>query len=151
MSVVYVNFDDVRLAGVRHFGVFVNTVFELAKPHSGIIYFSYTPLWRLLKAEKLIYLVYFGVFVSVWWGKSFRILVFILMLAFGLAAMTTGVVLYLWPKGPRAGRIEVFGYTKDFWIDAHTILAMTSVVLIIVHLVLNWRAVKFYFDNVLKG
>jgi len=36
-SVVYVNFEDVRLAGVRpeHFGSFVKTVFELAKPHGG--------------------------------------------------------------------------------------------------------------------
>jgi len=90
-------------------------------------------------------------FVSVWWGKSLRILVFFLMLAFGLATMATGVILYLWPKGPRAGRIEVFGYTKDFWIDAHTILAITSVLFIIVHLVFNWRTVKCYFESVLKG
>jgi len=52
--VVYVNFEDVKLAGVRpeHFGAFVNTMFELAKPHDEIFYFSYTPLWRLLKVEK---------------------------------------------------------------------------------------------------
>jgi len=51
-SVVYVNFEDVRLAGVRpeHFSAFVKTVFELAKPHGGVIYLlldevQNVPMW----------------------------------------------------------------------------------------------------------
>jgi len=82
--------------------------------------------------------------------KIRRITIFYLMLISGVITMFTGIVLYLWPKGPRAGRIEILGYTKDFWKDIHITVAIIAIILIVIHLIENRRAVKCYVEETLK-
>ncbi len=76
--------------------------------------------------------------------KLWRVLLFYLMTIFGTLTMITGLILYFWPRGPRAGRLEIFGYTKDFWKDLHMYIAIVAVVIIIFHVIENRRAVKHY-------
>ncbi|RLI72656.1 hypothetical protein DRO97_08710 [Archaeoglobales archaeon] len=49
--------------------------------------------------------------------KLKRILLFYSMLAGGIVTIFTGLVLYFWPRGPRAGQLIILGFDKDFWKD----------------------------------
>lgn len=84
-------------------------------------------------------------------AKIRRIVLFYLMVLSGLVIAFTGILLYLWPHGPRSGRIEIFGFTKDVWRSIHTYTAIFGVIVILLHLIENRRCVKMYVRETLKG
>jgi hypothetical protein len=65
--------------------------------------------------------------------KLKRILLFYAMLAGGMVTMLTGLLLYLWPRGPRTGQLTILGFDKGFWKDLHTYTTIIAVVLILLH------------------
>jgi len=68
-----------------------------------------------------------------------------------LLSIFTGFVLYLWPHGPQSGRLLFLGAAKAVWIDLHTYLSLLSVVIIVVHILLNRRLVRLYYRMAVKG
>ncbi|MCL7383180.1 MAG: DUF4405 domain-containing protein [Thaumarchaeota archaeon] len=48
---------------------------------------------------------------------TLRAVIFYLMFILGLVVLVTGLILYVWPKGPHSGRIDFFGLRKDDWRD----------------------------------
>ena len=82
--------------------------------------------------------------------KLKRILLFYAMLAGGIVTMFTGLLLYFWPRGPRAGQLIILGFDKDFWKDLHTYTTIIAVVLILLHILENRACVKMYIRETLK-
>jgi cytochrome b subunit of formate dehydrogenase len=80
-----------------------------------------------------------------------RIILFYTMLIFGLITIVTGLVLYFWPKGPRAGQLIILGFEKDFWKELHTYVTVAAVVLIVLHIFENRACVKMYVRETLKS
>lgn len=74
-----------------------------------------------------------------------RILVFLLAIAFGVLSLATGLVLYFWPQGPRAGWIEVLGMRKAEWGELHSYVSFLALLVILVHLVVNRKSIGLYF------
>ncbi|WP_290598216.1 MULTISPECIES: DUF4405 domain-containing protein [unclassified Archaeoglobus] len=85
------------------------------------------------------------------WRKVRRIVLFYSMVATGIVTAITGLVLYFWPHGPKAGQLIIFGFQKQFWQDIHTYLALTAAILIILHVIENKACVRMYIRETLKG
>lgn len=73
-----------------------------------------------------------------------RIAIFFSAMFLGLVSLFTGLVLYFWPHGPRSGQLIFMGLNKAGWSDLHVYSSMLTLVVLIVHLVLNWRSIKLY-------
>lgn len=73
-----------------------------------------------------------------------RIVIFLSAVAIGLVSLFTGLVLYFWPHGPRSGQLVIMGLNKVGWSDLHTYSSMLALLIIAVHLVLNWKSIKLY-------
>jgi len=55
----------------------------------------------------------------------------------------TGLLLWLAPIGRRSGQIELlFGLTKHEWGDVHLWLAVATVVVTLVHTIIDWKALR---------
>jgi len=79
-----------------------------------------------------------------------RIMIFVLALILGILSLLTGLILYLWPHGPRAGQLMIFGMTKSSWGELHALFSLLSLFIIVVHLVVNRKSIMFYW-RYLKG
>ncbi len=54
-----------------------------------------------------------------------------------------GLLLRLAPSGPRSGRqLLLLGLTKSEWGDVHFWLGVATVAITVVHLIINWRALR---------
>ena len=78
-----------------------------------------------------------------------RIILFYLMVALSLASLVTGLLLFFWPHGPRAGRIPLLGLTKGSWIDIHTYVSLLLVPVAVIHLLENRGCVILYIKKTL--
>ena len=55
----------------------------------------------------------------------------------------TGFLLWLAPTGPQSGRQPLLlGLTKSEWGDIHFWVSVAAIVVTLVHLVLDWRALR---------
>lgn len=72
-----------------------------------------------------------------------QIVVFTLLIA-GTITFVTGLILYLMPKGRGA---TVFGLTKREWADYHTYASFIASGAAIIHVAVNWRAIKYYIKK----
>ncbi len=58
-------------------------------------------------------------------------------------ATATGVLLWFAPHGPRSGRIPLLlGLTKQGWGDVHFWICVMAVAVTVLHLVIDWKALK---------
>jgi hypothetical protein len=58
-------------------------------------------------------------------------------------ATATGFLLWLAPHGPRSGRVPLLlGLTKHSWGDVHFWVCIAAVAVTVVHLTIDWRALK---------
>ncbi|MEM4690246.1 MAG: DUF4405 domain-containing protein [Archaeoglobaceae archaeon] len=74
-----------------------------------------------------------------------RILIFAIALALGILSLITGLILYFWPHGPRAGQLIIFGMTKLGWSELHTYASILALIVILVHLIVNRTSIRLYF------
>lgn len=74
-----------------------------------------------------------------------RILIFAIALALGILSLVTGLILYFWPHGPRAGQLIIFGMTKLEWGEVHTYASILALIVILIHLVVNRTSIRLYF------
>ncbi len=72
-----------------------------------------------------------------------RAITAILLIITWVLITLSGVILYFAPSGFRSGRVELFlGLTKTTWDDIHFWLGVATVAVIIIHLVLDWKALR---------
>jgi len=65
-----------------------------------------------------------------------------LIITWGLMAVT-GLLLWLAPSGPRSGReLLLLGLTKQEWGDVHFWIAVATVVVTLVHIIIDWKALR---------
>ncbi|MEM1708583.1 MAG: DUF4405 domain-containing protein [Nitrososphaerota archaeon] len=76
--------------------------------------------------------------------SSVRVVIFFSAVALGLVSLFTGLVLYFWPHGPRSGQLIIMGLNKTGWSDLHVYFSMLALLVIVVHLILNWKSIKLY-------
>lgn len=80
---------------------------------------------------------------------TLRVALFYLMVILGLASLVTGLLLFFWPHGPRAGRIPLLGLTKGAWIDIHTYVSLLLIPVAVIHLLENRGCVSLYIRKTL--
>ncbi len=72
----------------------------------------------------------------------------------GLVAFT-GLLLWLAPTGPRAGRqLLLLGFTKSDWGDIHFWTSVAAVSMTLVHIAIDWRGLRAcvrYLASVQRG
>ncbi|MCL7395784.1 MAG: DUF4405 domain-containing protein [Thaumarchaeota archaeon] len=73
-----------------------------------------------------------------------RVVVFFSAVALGIVSLLTGLVLYFWPRGPRSGWLVIMGLNKSGWSDLHAYSSILALLVIAVHLILNWKSIKLY-------
>jgi hypothetical protein len=78
-----------------------------------------------------------------------RATLFYLMLVLGLLTLVTGLVLYVWPHGPRSGQLLFLGLNKSGWSEWHTYITLVAIVLIALHLLENRKCVDVYVRTTL--
>ena len=55
----------------------------------------------------------------------------------------TGLLLWLAPSGRRSGQIQLlFGLTKSEWSDIHFWIAVVTVIVTLLHVIIDWRALR---------
>ncbi|KUJ93448.1 MAG: hypothetical protein XD40_1363 [Archaeoglobus fulgidus] len=84
-------------------------------------------------------------------AKIRRLVLFYFMVLSGVIIAFTGILLYLWPHGPKSGQLVILGFQKSFWQDVHTYAAIFGVAAILLHLIENRRCVKLYVRETLRG
>lgn len=64
----------------------------------------------------------------------------------------TGIVLFIVPEGRVAywADLRITGLSKDQWQDLHTTLSALFMVAGILHTIVNWKTIVFYFKNKAK-
>jgi hypothetical protein len=80
---------------------------------------------------------------------TFRTSLFYSMLSLGLLTLITGLILYLWPHGPRSGQLIFLGLNKSGWGTWHTYITLIAIALIGVHLLENRKCVDIYVKTTL--
>lgn len=80
-----------------------------------------------------------------------RALLFFLMIVLSAATLVTGIVLFLWPSGPRSGQFPFLGLVKHEWSDWHTWLSLAAGATIVAHIILNRRCAYLYSKCVVRG
>ena len=72
-----------------------------------------------------------------------RAVVAILLISVWSLVGLTGLLLWLAPSGRRSGQTELlFGLTKADWGDVHFWIAVATVVVTLIHVVIDWRALR---------
>lgn len=65
-----------------------------------------------------------------------------LLVSWGLAAFT-GFLLWFAPKGAGAGKLLLFlGLTRHEWGEVHFVMSVTALGITVIHLVVDWRALR---------
>ncbi|MCS7117095.1 MAG: DUF4405 domain-containing protein [Nitrososphaerota archaeon] len=73
-----------------------------------------------------------------------RAWLFYLMTTLSLISLVTGIFLYLWPHGPRSGRLLFLGFDRFTWSEWHTYASLLALIIVIIHIIFNRRLVKQY-------
>ena len=72
-----------------------------------------------------------------------RAVVAIMLIAGWSLSALTGFLLWFAPPGPRAGRqVLLLGLTKSEWNDIHFWVSVVAIVVTLIHVVLDWRALR---------
>jgi len=72
-----------------------------------------------------------------------RAVVAIMLIAAWSLVAISGLVLWLAPSGPRSGRqLLLLGLTKSEWSDVHFWIAIATIVVTIVHVIIDWKALR---------
>ncbi|MCC6028529.1 MAG: hypothetical protein DSO01_04770 [Archaeoglobi archaeon] len=79
-----------------------------------------------------------------------KVAIFVIATIFGFLSLITGLILYFWPRGPRAGWIVLYGLDKQTWGEIHTYLSLISILAILIHLIVNRKSIKLYIDTLKK-
>jgi hypothetical protein len=82
-------------------------------------------------------------------GNPFKIKIYaraitaILLIITWVLIVLSGIVLYLAPSGFRSGRQELWlGLTKSAWDDIHFWIGVATVVVIVFHIIIDWKAMR---------
>ncbi len=76
----------------------------------------------------------------------------ILMFVDFLALATSGFILWLvLPRGSGAGGGTSFLLLREQWMRMHNFASVILIVLLLVHLILNWQWIKSMFRNVFNS
>ena len=70
-----------------------------------------------------------------------------LFVVWGLSAFT-GFLLWLAPHGQQSGRLVLLGLTKGQWGDVHFWVSVVALVVTVVHVAVDWRALRGYMRYV---
>jgi hypothetical protein len=72
-----------------------------------------------------------------------RAVVGIMLIAVWSLVALSGLLLWSAPSGPRSGRLPLLlGLTKGEWGDVHLWTAVAAAVVTVVHLVIDWQALR---------
>ncbi len=72
-----------------------------------------------------------------------RAVVAIIMIAAWSILSLTGLLLWMAPSGQRSGQMELlFNLTKSEWGDVHFWIAIATIVITILHMIIDWRALR---------
>ena len=72
-----------------------------------------------------------------------RAVVAIMLLTSWSLLSLTGLLLWLTPSGRRSGQIQLlFDLTKGEWGDIHFWIAVVTVIVTLLHVVIDWRALR---------
>jgi hypothetical protein len=72
-----------------------------------------------------------------------RAVVALLLIALWSLAALSGLVLWLAPSGPRSGTQSLLlGLTKGEWSDVHFWIAVAAFVVTVVHIIIDWKALR---------
>ena len=72
-----------------------------------------------------------------------RAVVSIMLITTWSLVALSGLVLWLAPSGPRSGReLLLFGLTKHEWGDVHFWIAVATILVTIVHIMIDWKALR---------
>ncbi|GAI02377.1 unnamed protein product [marine sediment metagenome] len=72
-----------------------------------------------------------------------RAVVAIMLITVWSLVALTGLLLWLAPSGPRSGQqLLLLEMTKHEWGDVHFWIAVAVVVVTVVHLIIDWRALR---------
>ena len=82
---------------------------------------------------------------------TLRVVIFYLLIILGLIVLVTGLILYMWPRGPQSGKIDFLSLRKDDWRDFHMQTSIVLAFVLIIHLVENRTCVKTYVKTTLGG
>ena len=75
----------------------------------------------------------------------------ILLLTVWTFVLTTGIIMWLAPHGQGRGSDPyLFGLTRHDWGELHLYLALTAVIITIVHVVIDWRLFVNCVKHVVK-
>ena len=66
---------------------------------------------------------------------------FLLFVTWFMVALS-GLLLYLAPTGPRSGWVEILLLTKREWGEVHFWFAVAAIIVTVIHLIVDWKAVK---------
>jgi hypothetical protein len=73
---------------------------------------------------------------------SRAVVAIILITAWSILSLT-GLLLWLAPSGQRSGQMELlFNLTKSEWGDVHFWIAVATLVITIIHIIIDWRALR---------
>jgi hypothetical protein len=72
-----------------------------------------------------------------------------LIIVWSLSAFT-GFLLWLAPSGPRAGRLVLLGLTKGQWGDLHFWFSVAALIVTLVHVAVDWRALRGYIRYITR-
>ncbi len=78
---------------------------------------------------------------------TLRAALFYLMVFLGIITLMTGLILYVWPRGPQSGKIEFLGLRKDDWRDFHMQTSIFLAFVLVIHLLENRNCVKTYIKT----
>ena len=81
-----------------------------------------------------------------------RAIIAIALIVGWILSAFSGLILWLAPEGQRAGQRELlFGITKENWGDIHFWICVAVMVITIVHVIVDWKALRGvirYMDSV---
>lgn len=84
-----------------------------------------------------------------------RAVVAIMLITVWSLVALTGLLLWLAPSGPQSGRqLLLLGLTKGEWGDVHFWIGVATVVVTLIHLIIDWRALRGvirYLTSVHRG
>ena len=70
---------------------------------------------------------------------------------FVLLAVSGFILWIVFPAGEQSGRAPAFLFDRFGWIKIHDLTAVALVVLIVIHLILNWNWIKCMIFSICRG
>jgi hypothetical protein len=64
------------------------------------------------------------------------------LIIFWAISALSGFLLYIAPTGPRSGRLTLLFFTKTGWKDIHFWISVIAIVITVIHVIIDWKALK---------